>query len=174
MAKYPSDKGWVELFPSLQATINRLDNPYVNGIEGFFILESSVDADPDKILSLYKGRDKAEKFVRSLKEGNELRPLRHFSKWVVIGAVFICFLATALINLTSLSPYSLILTTMFIFFYPQSVSQGQELIHRHLLRLRRPILVSGKGTPIHFRGFPSHPTTGSSPSQIQGVFLSLK
>lgn len=69
-------------------------------MEGFFILESSVDASPEKILSLYKNRDKAEKFVRSLKEGNELRPLRHFSKWAVIGAVFICFLATALINLT--------------------------------------------------------------------------
>lgn len=98
--KYPSDKGWVELFPSLQATLNRLDNPYVTGIEGFFILESSVNTSPEKILSLYKNRDKAEKFVRSLKEGTELRPIRHWTKWAIIGAVFICFLATALINLT--------------------------------------------------------------------------
>ncbi len=100
IGKYPSEKGWVELFPSVQATLKKIDNPYVNGIEGFFILESSVDAEPEKILFLYKDRDKAEKFIRSLKEGNELRPLRHYSKWAIIGAVFLCFLATAMINLT--------------------------------------------------------------------------
>lgn len=100
LERYPSDKGWVDLFPRLQATLEELDNPYINGVEGFFILESSVDADPEKILSLYKNRDKAEKFIRSLKEGNELRPLRHYRKWEIIGAVFVCFLATAMINLT--------------------------------------------------------------------------
>jgi transposase len=98
--KYPCDRGWVELYPELQTTLKELDNPYVTGIEGFFILESSVDAEPEKILSLYKNRDKAEKFVRSLKEGTEIRPIRHWTKWAIIGAVFICFLATALINLT--------------------------------------------------------------------------
>ena len=43
----------------------------------FLVLESSVDDGPEKILKLYKERDKAEKFFRNLKEGIELRPLRH-------------------------------------------------------------------------------------------------
>jgi transposase len=98
--KLPFDKGWVELFPSLQLTFKEPDNPYITGIEGFFILESSVDAEPGKVLRLYKNKDKAEKFVRALKEGNELRPIRHWNKWAILGAIFICFLATALYNLT--------------------------------------------------------------------------
>jgi transposase len=98
--KYPSEKGWVELYPQLQATLKELDNPYITGIEGFFILESSVDAEPEKILSLYKARDKAEKFIRNLKEGVELRPIRHWSRWAIIGAVFLSFLANAIIHLT--------------------------------------------------------------------------
>lgn len=98
--KYPSDEGWIELFPRLQATLKELNNHYITGIEGFFILESSVDAEPEKILRLYKDRDKAEKFVRNLKEGIELRPIRHWSKWAVIGAVFLSFLANSIINLT--------------------------------------------------------------------------
>lgn len=98
--KYPSDKGWIELYPQLQAALAEIENPYANGIEGFFILESSVDAEPEKILALYKERDRAEKFIRSLKEGVELRPIRHWSKWAVIGSIFISFLAAALTNLT--------------------------------------------------------------------------
>ncbi len=35
-----------------------------------------------------------------MKEGDELRPIRHWNKYAVIGALFICFLATAMINLT--------------------------------------------------------------------------
>jgi transposase len=98
--RYPSEKGWVELYPRLQAALKELDNPYITGIEGFFILESSVDAEPEKILRLYRDRDKAEKFVRGLKEGVELRPIRHWSKWAIIGAVFIGFLTAAITNLT--------------------------------------------------------------------------
>jgi len=100
--KIPSDEGWIELIPSLQKTLFSIDNPYINGIEGFFILESSVDAEPEKILRLYKERDKAEKFFRSLKEGIELRPIRHWNKWSIIGIFFICFLTNFLINLTLL------------------------------------------------------------------------
>ena len=44
-----------------------MENPYITGIEGFFILESSVDAEAEKLLKLYKERDKAEKFIRNLK-----------------------------------------------------------------------------------------------------------
>ena len=72
----------------------------MGSFEGFFILESSLDAEPQKILELYKQRDVAEKFIRGMKEGGELRPIRHWNKWAIIGALFICFLATAMINLT--------------------------------------------------------------------------
>lgn len=96
----PSEQGWVTLLPVLQRTLTKIENPYITGVEGFFILESSVDSDPEKILRLYKQRDKAEKFIRALKEGIELRPLRHWNTWSVIGIFFICFLANLLIILT--------------------------------------------------------------------------
>jgi len=41
----------------------------VTGLEGFFVPESSVDDEPEKILDAYKNRDMAEKFIRDLKEG---------------------------------------------------------------------------------------------------------
>jgi len=88
--------------PHLQSTFFTIDNPYINGVEGFFILESSVDEDPEKMLSLYKKRDKAEKFFRAIKEGIELRPLRRWNKWSIKGIFFIAFLANFLINLTLL------------------------------------------------------------------------
>ena len=59
-----------------------------------------MDAEPQKILELYKQRDAEEKFIRGMKEGGELRTIRHWNKWAIIGALFICFLATAMINLT--------------------------------------------------------------------------
>jgi len=98
----PSDEGWVQLIPCLQRTLQDIENPYINGLEGFFILESSVDTTPEKILSLYKQRDVAEKFIRALKERLELRPIRHWNKHCVIGIFFISFLANMLINLTQL------------------------------------------------------------------------
>lgn len=98
--RLPSDKGWIEFIPALQSTLSDIENPYITGIEGFFILESSVDANPEEILRLYKERDKAEKFIRNLKEGLELRPMRHWNKYSIIGMIFICFLTNFLINLT--------------------------------------------------------------------------
>jgi len=100
--RLPSDEGWVELIPRLQRTLSAIENPYINRLEGFFILESTIDDDPEKILQLYKERDKAEKFIRNLKEGIELRPIRHWSRNAVIGIFFLCFLANFLINLTQL------------------------------------------------------------------------
>ena len=98
----PSDEGWVQLIPCLQRTLQDIENPYINGLEGFFILESSVDVEPEQILRLYKQRDVAEKFIRALKEGLELRPIRHWNKHCVIGIFFVSFLANMLINLTQL------------------------------------------------------------------------
>ena len=89
----------MELYPYLQLTLGNPENPYITGIEGFFI-KSSLDADEKRILELYKQRDKAEKFIRALKEGNELRPVRHWSKYAILGAIFVCFLATSIYNLT--------------------------------------------------------------------------
>ena len=98
--KYPSDNGWIELIPELQRTISEIDNPYVTGIEGFFILESSIDSDPESILRLYRDRDKAEKFIRSLKEGLEIRPIRHWNGDSIKGLFLIIFLTDFMINLT--------------------------------------------------------------------------
>lgn len=98
----PSDEGWVQLIPCLQRTLQDIENPYINGLEGFFILESSVDTTPEKIILVYKQRDVVEKFIRALKEGLELRPIRHWNKHCVIGIFFISFLANMLINLTQL------------------------------------------------------------------------
>jgi transposase len=97
---FPSKVGWIGLYPEIQHTIVNIENPYITGIEGFFILESSLDIEPEKILELYKQRDVAEKLIRAMKEGGELRPIRHWNKYAIVGALFICFLATAIINLT--------------------------------------------------------------------------
>ena len=77
-----------------------ISNPFINGLEGFFALESSVDDDPEKILSSYKDRDKAEKFIRGLKDGLELRPIRHWSPLAVKGYLLLTFLTNFLVNLT--------------------------------------------------------------------------
>ncbi len=96
----PSEYGWIVLYPEIQQAITTIENPYINGIEGFFILEDSLDEEPEKILKLYKKRDVAEKLIRYMKEGGELRPIRHWNKYAIIGSLFICFLASAIINLT--------------------------------------------------------------------------
>jgi len=98
--RLPCNKGWVELIPKLQLSLDRVKNPYITGIEGYFILESSIDEDPKKILKLYKERDKAEKFIKALKDGLELRPIRHWTKNSIIGIFLMCFFANFIINLT--------------------------------------------------------------------------
>jgi len=132
----PSDKGWVELVPRLQQTLVEIENPYFNGIEGFFILESSVDEDPEKILRLYKKRDKAEKFIRNLKEGIEIRPLRHWSRWSIIGIFFISFLANFLINLTQLMSKA-------------SKTRNVKLLKKSLINLSLTVVYPKKGFRFH-------------------------
>ena len=99
----PSDAGWVGLYPEVQATLKTIENPYINGMEGFFILESSADMDPEQALLIYKDREKAEKFIRDLKEGIELGPIRHWTTDAIIGIVFLSFLAKSIESLTLLS-----------------------------------------------------------------------
>jgi len=47
-----------------------------------------------------KDKDKAEKLIRNIKEGTEVRPIRHWSDDVIIGYVLIIFLTNFLVSLT--------------------------------------------------------------------------
>jgi transposase len=100
LAKYISKEGYIVAKGSIQKTLDEVENPYLTGLEGYFILESSVDTEPEKIIRLYKDRDKAEKLIRNMKEGTELTPIRHWSKYALIGYLLIIFLTNFLINLT--------------------------------------------------------------------------
>jgi transposase len=55
---------------------------------------------PYEILKLYKERDRAEKLIRDMKEGTELRPIRHWSKLAIIGYLTIVFLTNCIVQLT--------------------------------------------------------------------------
>lgn len=92
-------EGWIIAEGRLQKTLG-LRNPFITGLEGYFVLESSVDDSPEKILEVYKNRDKAEKLIRDLKEGAEIRPFRHWSVNTVKGVVLLVFLTNALVRLT--------------------------------------------------------------------------
>jgi len=100
--EFLTDEGTVTTKGILQTTLDGIKNPYINGLEGFFILESDLDIEPERALALYKDKDKAEKFFRSIKEGTELRPMRHWSKDAIIGYILVIFLTNFLINLTLL------------------------------------------------------------------------
>lgn len=100
--RLPTSDGYIETTGAIQKTLEGMPNPHITGLEGYFILESSLDIEPKEILQKYKERDKAEKLIRNMKEGTELRPMRHWSKFAVIGYLFIVFLTQALINLTHL------------------------------------------------------------------------
>ena len=134
--RIPSDRGWVEMVPSLQTTLFSIDNPYITGIEGYFILESSIDEDPITILRLYKSRDKAEKFIRGLKEGLELRPIRHWNTWCIFGIIFLSFIANFLINLTQLMSKA-------------SKNKNVKLLKNYLNNLTLTVVYPKKGFRFH-------------------------
>src|SRR3989344_4603552 len=75
-------------------------NLYITGLEGFFVLESSVDEDAYKILKLYKSKDLIEKLIRNMKEGTELRPINHITKEAIIGYLIVVFIANCIIQLS--------------------------------------------------------------------------
>ena len=95
-------EGIVTTKGTLQTTLDEIKNPYLNTLEGFFILESDLDIESERALALYKDKDKAEKLFRSIKEGTELRPMRHWSRDAIIGYILIIFLTNFLVNLTLL------------------------------------------------------------------------
>lgn len=100
LGRYVYENGWIIAEGKLQKALGEIVNPHINGIEGFFILESSLDSEPAEILRLYREKDVVEKFIRDLKEGAEMRPIRHWSTDAVIGYVLLVFLTNALVNLT--------------------------------------------------------------------------
>lgn len=99
LGTYISREGYIFAKGSLQKTLE-MRNPFITGLEGFFILESSADTESENMLLLYKDRDKAEKLIRDIKEGTELRPIRHWSKKAIIGYITIVFLTNCLLSLT--------------------------------------------------------------------------
>jgi len=98
--RFLSREGEIIAKGEIQKTLGKVKNPFITGVEGFFILESSLDDKPYKILKFYKDRDKSEKLIRSMKEGTELRPINHLSKEAIIGYLLIVFLTNCLISLT--------------------------------------------------------------------------
>jgi len=100
LGTYISKEGYILAKGCIQKILAEIKNPFITGLEGFFILESSVEDTPENILKLYKDKDKAEKLIRNMKEGTELRPIRHWSTTAIIGYLFIVFLTNCLINLT--------------------------------------------------------------------------
>src|SRR3989338_9876260 len=102
IAELLTEEGVVTTKGSLQKTLAEIENPKINGLEGFFILESDLDIESERALALYKDKDKAEKLFRSIKEGTELRPMRHWSEDAIRGYILVIFLTNFLINLTLL------------------------------------------------------------------------
>ncbi len=137
LGEYVCEKGYILIKGTLQEVLGEIPNPYVNGIEGFFVLQSSIDEDPEKILSLYKDRDKAEKLIRNMKEGTEMRPIRHWSKWSVIGYLMVIFLTNFLINLTLLRSES------------QAMVKNVKLLKKYLINLTVTIVYPPNGFKFH-------------------------
>lgn len=100
LAKFITREGDILAKGELQKKLAEVINSFITGLEGYFILESSVNESPEKILKLYKERDKAEKLIRAIKEGTELRPIRHWSKNAVIGYILIVFLTNCIVKLS--------------------------------------------------------------------------
>ena len=124
------------MVPSLQTTLYSIDNPYITSIEGYFILESSVDEDPITILRLYKSRDRAEKFIRGLKEGLDLRPIKYWSTRCVFGIIFLSFKANFLLNLTQ-------------FMSKASKNKNVKLLKNYLNNLTLTVVYPKKGFRFH-------------------------
>jgi transposase len=130
------DEGIIIIKGSLQKILDEVQNPYVNGIEGYFALESSVDTNPRLILALYKDRDKAEKLIRNIKEGTEIHPIRHWSDDAIIGYVFLIFLTNFFVNLTLLRTQNPLVKNL-------------KLLKKYLMKLTLTIVYPTTGFKFH-------------------------
>jgi transposase len=137
LGEYICEDGYIITRGTLQKILGEVPNPYINGIEGFFVLQSDIDVEPQKILSLYKDRDKAEKLIRNMKEGTELHPIRHWSKWAVIGYLVIILLTNFLINLTLLKAKS------------QPMIKNVKLLKKYLMKLTVTIVYPENSFKFH-------------------------
>jgi len=120
ISKHLSREGEISLKGELEN--KDLENPYITGLEGFFILESSLNKESYTLLKLYKDRDSAEKLIRDMKEGTELRPIRHWSRLAIIGYLIIVFLTNCIVQLT-------------YFLSPDSVVKNVKLLKKYLENL---------------------------------------
>src|SRR3989338_8772689 len=127
IGEHISRRGNIIMKGEVQTSLSEIVNLYVTGLEGYFILESSVDSKPEKILRLYKGRDKAEKLIRDMKEGSDLRPIRHWNRQAVIGYLLIVFLTNCLVKLTN-------------FLSKNSVVKNLKLLKKYLNNLTVTII----------------------------------
>ncbi len=127
IGEHISRRGNIILKGEIQTSLSEIVNPFITDLEGYFILESSIDSTPEKILRLYKERDKAEKLIRDMKEGSDLRPIRHWNKNVVIGYLLIVFLTNCLIKLTH-------------FLSKNSVVKNLKLLKKYLNNLTLTII----------------------------------
>ena len=98
--RFISREGYIIAKGIIQKSLIDGKNPYITGLEGFFVLESSVDEDAHKILKLYKSKDIIEKLIRNIKEGTELRPINHITKEAIIGYLIVVFIANCIIQLS--------------------------------------------------------------------------
>ena len=134
--EFLTEEGTVTTKGILQTRLDEIKNPYLNGLEGFFILESDLDIEPERALALYKDKDKAEKLFRSIKEGTELRPMRHWSKDAIIGYILVIFLTNFLINLTLLRA-------------KDTVVKNTKLLKKYLRKLTLVIIYPPTGFKFH-------------------------
>jgi len=138
IGEYISKEGMIIAKGSLQTTIDgEQQNPYLNGLEGFFILQSSLDADPKAILNLYKQRDKAEKLIRNMKEGTELHPIRHWNEWSIKGYIILVFLANFLASLT-------------LYLAKNPIVKNLKLLKKYLMKLTVAVIYPPNGFRFHF------------------------
>lgn len=134
--EFLTQEGVVTTKGVLQTTLDEVKNPYLNGLEGFFILESDLVIEPERAIALYKDKDKVEKFFRSVKEGTELRPMRHWSKDAIVGYILIIFLTNFLVNLTLLRA-------------KDSVVKNTKLLKKYLRKLTLVIIYPPTGFKFH-------------------------
>src|SRR3989338_808456 len=136
LGEYITEEGIVLAKGVLQKTLEKSENYHINGLEGFFILESSLEMTAERALALYKDKDKAEKFFRNIKEGTEIRPIRHWSKEAIIGYILVIFLTNFIVNLTLLRT-------------PNPVVKNLKLLKKSLSKLTLVIIQSDSGFKHH-------------------------
>jgi transposase len=137
IGEFLTEEGTVTTKGTLQTKLDEVKNPYINGLEGFFILECDLDIEPERALALYKDKDKAEKLFRSIKEGTELRPIRHWSKDAIIGYILVIFLTNFIINLTLLRA-------------KETVVKNTKLLKKYLRKLTLVIIYPPTGFKFYF------------------------